>query len=46
MSVARFFPSTIGRINTWPMPVSATEDARSSDWRKLDVNRGNLGLYN
>jgi hypothetical protein len=46
MSTVRFFPSTTGRINTWPMPVNVTRDDRNSDWRKLDINRGHLGLYN
>ena len=44
MSVVRFFPSTIGRINTWPMLVNVTPDGRNSDWRKLDAKRGHLGL--
>ena len=36
MNVSRFFPSTTGRINTWPMPASVTQDDKNDNWQKLD----------
>jgi hypothetical protein len=46
MNVSRFFPSTTGRINTWPMPASVTQDDKNGNWRKLDNPSRYLGLYN
>ena len=46
MSANWFFPSTTGRISTWPMPVIVTPGGLNLGWRKLDDHKCYLGLYN